>query len=213
MVAWQEVAPAVESPSAGGRAGHNWSMRWSDLFDDLEAQLAALERAELVGEIAEHTRAERGRVSLTDRLMAMTEAPVEVLVAGGERLGGEVADVAEEWFVVRGRRGISGRGEEVLVRTQAVLALQGLGERAEPGGGGVRRRFDLRLALRAVSRDRAVVRVSDVVGGRTTGTIDRVGRDHLDLGVHPEDLPRRATALRTTTVVPFAALATVRRLV
>lgn len=198
---------------AADRGGHNRSMRWSDLFDDLEAQLEALERAEIVGEIAEHTRAERGRVGLTDRLMAMIDAPVELLVAGGERLSGEVAEVAEEWFVVRSRRGRSGRGEEVLVRTHAVLAFQGLGERAQPSGGGVQRRFDLRLALRAVSRDRAVVRVSDMVGGRTIGTIDRVGRDHLDLGVHPEDLPRRATALRTTTVMPFAALATVRRLV
>ncbi len=183
-------------------------MRWTRLFDDLEAQLVASEQAELAGEISEQTRSERSRIELADRLGASRGHQVRVRVAGLGSLDGVVTDSAASWFVLSGHAEL-GPPQVTLVRTGAVLALTGLSFQADVPGPGRVRRLDLGQALRALSRDRAVVHVHDVSGGSTTGTIDRVGRDHVDIGTHPADLSRRTADLRGTAVVPFEALSTV----
>jgi hypothetical protein len=55
------------------------------------------------------------------------------------------------------------------------------------------------------------VAIHDVAGGLATGTIDKVGADHLDLAEHPADAMRRTTALTGHRVVPFTAIGIVRR--
>jgi hypothetical protein len=57
-----------------------------------------------------------------------------------------------------------------------------------------------------------VLRLTDVGGGQQSGTIDRVGRDYVDLADHAADLPRRAEAVRSWHSVPLWALATVRQI-
>ena len=49
-----------------------------------------------------------------------------------------------------------------------------------------------------------------VAGGAVTGTIDRVGRDHLDLAVHPADGWRRASSVARIEVLALAGLLLVR---
>jgi hypothetical protein len=49
-----------------------------------------------------------------------------------------------------------------------------------------------------------------VSGAVVTGTIDAVGRDHLELSEHPADLPRRSENVTGRRVVPFSALVLVR---
>ncbi|WP_252976256.1 hypothetical protein [Janibacter melonis] len=63
-------------------------MRWDRLFGDLESQLAAQERLELDSEVAERTRVERSKVTLTDRLAGSTGALVGAHLLGGRRLEG-----------------------------------------------------------------------------------------------------------------------------
>jgi hypothetical protein len=67
------------------------------------------------------------------------------------------------------------------------------------------------LALRVLSRDRAVVDVVDLDGQRLVGTIDAIGADTLDLAEHAPDLPRRAENVVAVRTVPLAALALVGR--
>jgi hypothetical protein len=43
-----------------------------------------------------------------------------------------------------------------------------------------------------------------------TGTIDRVGRDFLDLAEHAVDDARRAESVRSVRTVPFGAVVAVR---
>ncbi|HLS40940.1 MAG TPA: hypothetical protein VK038_09285 [Ornithinicoccus sp.] len=187
-------------------------MRWTALFDDLEAQLAALERSELEAEIAEHTRAERGALSLVDRLAADPGAALRLTVAGAGAVAGRLVELGEDWVVLR-VDGPRGPGSDlVLVPLAAVLSVEGLSGRADPGGPRGSRRLGLRLALRAVSRDRAVVRLTDTAGTRRTGRIERVGRDHLDLRPLPDDLGGRGgpgTGGTGSLTVPCAALAAV----
>lgn len=184
-------------------------MRWSRLFDDLEAQLLAGERAELLADVAEHTRAQRGQQSLADRLAADLGRPVRVRVRGAGVVDGELAELGMDWLALSVPNPARSRSRSVLVPMGAVLAVWGLSGRAEQHPGVGARRLGLRQALRAVSRDRDLVRVCDVDGGQVAGTIDRVGQDHLDLSDHPEDQPRREVAVRRRVVIPFQAVAVV----
>lgn len=198
----------VDRPPVGVR--QNQSMRWTDLFDDLEAQLAAQENAERLGEVVEHTRATLGRVRLSERLTADAGVPVRLGLRGGATVEGVLEETARDWLLVR--EGGPDRGREVFVVLASVVSVQGLSGRSDPGRPArVQRSLDLRHALRALSRDRALVRVRDVDGGGTVGTIDRVGADHLDLSTHPDDLPRRNRDVHSVVTIPYAALACVVR--
>jgi hypothetical protein len=44
----------------------------------------------------------------------------------------------------------------------------------------------------------------------TTGTIDAVGADALDLSEHPVDVARRSENIVSRRVIPFAAIVVVR---
>ncbi|WP_114905424.1 hypothetical protein [Ornithinimicrobium murale] len=183
-------------------------MRWTDLFDDLEAQLTAQEVAERQGEVVEHTRAGRGRVFLSDRYLADVGRDLRLTLRGGLILEGGLTQVGQEWLLLSHQD--SARGRESLVLTGQLVAVQGLSGRSDPGRiESVQRALGIRQALRALSRDRAVVRMHLVEGATLTGTIDRVGADHLDLSAHPADLPRRSRAVHSLVTVPYAALTSV----
>ncbi len=62
-----------------------------------------------------------------------------------------------------------------------------------------------------MSRDRSTVELVDVDGCPTTGTVDVVGHDHLDLAEHAADAVRRNANVVAHHVVPFTAIAFVRR--
>lgn len=197
---------------AGPAARQNGRMRWSALFDDLEAQLEALERAELEAEIAEHTRAERGAVSLLDRLAADGDRPLRLDLTGAGTVEGELAELGLDWVVLRTGAPGGAAGDLTLVPLSAVQAVQGLSGRADPTVPRPPRRLGLRNALRAISRDRATVRLTDTMGGRRAGRIERVGRDHLDLHALPDDLSYRGGTggpWGPAVTVPYAALAAV----
>ncbi|WP_392544912.1 hypothetical protein [Oryzobacter telluris] len=177
-------------------------MRWERLFADLEGQLAAGERRELDDEVAERTRRERALVRLVDRLGAALGTGVTLGLLGGQRAEGEVADVGDDWLLVR-----TGGGRDLLVPVAVVASVQGWGSGSGSGGPRPARRFGLGYALRALSRDRVTVAVGLVGGGAPlVGTIDAVGADHLDLAEHPEGTPRRREHVTATTTVATGAL-------
>lgn len=176
-------------------------MAWEGLFADLEAQWAAAERRELDAEVADRTRRERALVDLVARLAASVGSPATVRLVVGPPVRGVVDDVGDGWVVLR-----SGRAS-VLVVLDAVVGVDGLAPRADAA---VRaRRFGVGYALRGISRDRAVVTVLDRAGGTTSGTIDAVGADHLDVSVHHLDQPRRAANVQGRRTVPVAGLVSV----
>jgi hypothetical protein len=180
--------------------------RWDNLFADLEARFSQGEALECDAEVADRTRRERALISLQARLLANAGAGlVSVGVAGGD-VTGRIADVGPDWFLLE-----ETSHRAALVALAGVRHLTGLAAGAqEPTL--VSKRFTLGAALRAVSRDRAVVEVVDVDGGSATGTIDAVGADHLEVAEHAPDEPRRSRNVIRTRVVPFGALACVRRL-
>ncbi|MFI2753022.1 hypothetical protein ACGIF2_06270 [Cellulomonas sp. P22] len=174
-------------------------MRWESLFADMEAQLAAQESAELGAQVSELTRAERATVTVADRLRASRGARIGVRVRGGALVDGVVLDTAPEWLL------LGEQARRTLVPLDAVTAVVGLVPHAAPAPGEVERRLGLGHALRALARDRVVVRV-ETDGAELTGRIERVGADHLDLVTGHGEVLRGGT----WWTVPFAGLRAVR---
>lgn len=178
-------------------------MRWESLFGDLEAQWEAEVRRDLDSEVADRTRRERATIGLYERLAAAIGSPVRLGLVSGGAVSGEVFDVGDGWVLV------GGDGQRpALVPFGALVMVGGLGERA--AGSATGKRFGFGYALRGLSRDRAVVALTDVAGGVTTGTIDAVGSDALDLSEHAADAARRPENVTGRRVVPFAAIASLR---
>lgn len=182
-------------------------MRWQALFDDLEAQVEAAEAAELQAEVADRTRRELGLLGLVDRLRASESHPLAVTVWGAGTVHGRLLDAGPDWLLLE-ETGL----REVLVPSASVLGVAGLGARtATPGSEGeVGRRLDLRWALRGLARDRAGVSITLRDGATLTGTLDRVGADHVDVAEHAPGEARRAAAVRQVRLVPLSALGLLR---
>ena len=181
-------------------------MRWDRLFDDLQAQMDAEGQRELDLEVSDRTRRERAAVGLHERLIAHRGLGVDLRLAGGAQVSGRVADAGSDWLLVHehGERGS-------LVPFGAIVSINGLGVRAAAGSGAATaKRFGLGYALRGLSRDRSVVSLTDIGGSVTTGTIDAVGADALDLSEHPVDVARRAENVMARRVIPFAAIVVIR---
>jgi hypothetical protein len=176
-------------------------VRWEALFADLAAQRAALEHAELAAEVAERTRGEVGGIAVHDRLRAAIGADVRLALCGGTWLAGKLTQVGRDWLL------LSEPGE-VLAASGQLLSVRGLDRAAAAPGttGIVESRIGIRQPLRAVARDRSVVRIHLVDGSVRDGVIHRVGADDVELGV-----PRQRADRAHDEVVAIAAIAAVRR--
>lgn len=179
-------------------------MRWNGLFDDLEARWADLGWQETAAEAAELTRAEWMALSLADRLRGARGQQVRLHLAWGEALEGTVHAVGEDWAGVH----VPGGGSAVVPMASLAAVEAGL-ERAVPAPGTPA--AGLAAVLRGIARTRLPVVVTGRQGSTIAeGTVDRVGRDHLDVSRHPRDEARRAAAVRGRLVIPFAAVGVVR---
>lgn len=171
-------------------------MRWTALFADMELQLDAADARGRDQDLADLTRAERASVRLADRVRACVGGDVRLVLRDGTTVAGTVRDVGPVWLL------LADNAREHLVPLASVATAVGLGELSAPPEGTVLRRLGLGHALRAVARDRSVVRAV-TTGGTVTGRLDGVGGDHIDVAlVHPDS--GRPTGERQ--VVALAAL-------
>lgn len=194
-------------------------MRWQNLFDDLESQLATELDAEEVDLLAEEERLRLGRLSLRDRIRALQDAapasPLAVTLRGGERVAVAIAAVGRDWLAGELDAGIR---RSAIVPFAALATLDPVGaqlaaslraEVAPEPPTALSARIGLAFVLRDLCRRRAAVEVH-VGAEKLHGTIDRVGRDHLDLAEHAPGEPRRATAVARIRIVAFSGLDLVR---
>jgi len=196
-------------------------MRWDNLFDDLEGQLEQEFGAEETDLRAEEERLRLGRLTLRDRLLALgtgdCDGVVRVMLTDGSTL-----DVRPRTF---GRDWLSGdivdqspRCAQFILPLHAIAGLlltraqigDSLQEAAATDSGyGLSRRLGLAFVLRDLCRRRQAVELR-LEGSSITGTIDRVGQDHLDLAVHEAGTVRRESLVSHYRVVPFSQLFLVR---
>lgn len=141
--------------------------RWDALFADLSGEWEGEQARDLDAEVRDRTAAERARLTLADRLVAHRGATVTVRTGAGA-VRGSIADAAADWLLVG----------DTLVPLTAVQSVTGLGAAATEPDARPRARLSLGYALRRLDGDV----VCALVDGRTVrGTIERVGRDHLDV--------------------------------
>lgn len=182
-------------------------MRWQGLFADLEGQLEAADAAALAGEVADRSRREAALVRLADRLAPAVGQDLGLHLAPKARVQGRLLDTGQDWLLLQ-----EGGGAELLVPLAAVMGVVGAGSQAQhpASPGPVARRLDLRWALRGLARSRTGVVIGLIDGSRLTGTLDRVGADHVDVAEHGSGEWRRPGAVHQVRLVPIAALAVVR---
>jgi hypothetical protein len=182
-------------------------MRWDALFGDLEAQAEALERAERAAEVDERSRIEVGALGIVDRLRAGVGAELR-LRTGAFTFDGVLRRVGPDWMLLD-----ESGGREVVVTLAAVDGVSGLSRLSSvpAATSAVESRLSLRHVLRGVVRDRSPVRLCRVDGSTLAATLDRVGADFVDAAVHPVGETRRRRDVRDVVLVPFTALAAVRR--
>lgn len=188
--------------------GYTQLMRWDDLFADLDAQAAALETAERAAEVVERMRAEVGALTMIDRLRPAVGAALTVQLSGGRTVAGVLTRAGVDWLLVD-----VPPARECLVALAAVQTVAGLGRAASvPGSGGaVFARLTLRSALRGLARDRAGVRLYLRDGMVLDATIDRVGKDFLEVARHPAGEARRREQVRDVVLVNLDRVAAVDR--
>ncbi len=190
-------------------------MRWDDLFAELESQLEQELGAEELDLLAEEERLRLGRLSLRDRLLAMTGAghgePVRLVLHDGSQPTVAVTAVGRDW--IAGELAVSGPRRSCVIPLAAVSAalpddrqLERSREVRPPEpAGSLSARLGLTFVLRDLCRRRSGVDLHTSTG-HLHGTIDRVGRDHLDLAEHDLDLPRRAAAVERVRILPLSEL-------
>lgn len=189
-------------------------MRWDNLFDDLESQLEQELGAEEGDLLAEGERLRLGRLTLRDRVITMTRQgdgpPKQLRMAlrDGTTVTVAVGSVGRDWLVgelIGARRGscvVPLSAVAALLPTTEQIARSVTTEPVEPAIS-LSARLGLAFVLRDLCRRRAAIDLSVASGERLHGTIDRVGRDHLDLAEHEPGVPRRAASVGRIRILPF----------
>lgn len=182
-------------------------MRWEQLFGDLEAQFDAAREAEFAAEVADRSRREVGVVRLVDRLRPAVGQVVTARLVGADVVEGRLASVGPDWLLLAE---IAGR--EALLPVSGVLALGGLAAQTAPADPSpVASRLTFAFALRGIVRDRLPVSLGYRDGTATTGTLDRVGADFVEIAEHSASEPRRRGVVRAVKTVPLESISFVRR--
>lgn len=192
-------------------------MRWENLFDELESQLEHELGADQIDLRAEEERLRLGRLSLRDRLVSITAssepgtaADIRLQLRNGDGVLMRPHTFGKDWMagdLVEP----SHRRSQCVLSLAAVVAV--LPEReqlmmsmisAPPAAEGTQLidRIGLPFVLRDLCRRRAGIEVISLAG-RMFGTIDRVGRDHLDLAVHQPGSPRREIRVSHYLIIPL----------
>lgn len=161
----------------GGAVGQPEDVRWDALFEDMEAQLAALGRADLAVRVDDLTRSEQAGVPLAARLRGAS-GEVALALLDGTHVRGTVVGAADQWL------DLADGARRHLVPLHAVAWIRQAPRVAAPAMP-VTRRLGLGHAFRALARDRVRV-VVRTPAGSLTGWVARVGRDHVDLDTGAE---------------------------
>lgn len=189
-------------------------MRWDNLFDDLESQLEHELSAEDVDVRAEEERLRLGRLGLRDRIVAThCEAPEDSIhfdLSDGHSIVGRPTSHGRDWFLVE-HVTESSKLRHFIVPLSAISSVSlnvsqiqaSIHTRAHEhdiGAVNLSDRLGLTFVLRDVCRRRSAVEIHTTTGVHF-GTIDRVGKDHLDLAEHERGEPRRANVVSRFRVI------------
>jgi hypothetical protein len=198
-------------------------MRWDNLFDDLESQLEQELTAEEVDLQAEEERLRLARLGIRDRLRSLSTATaadgrvLRLLLADGSRASVAPATFGRDWLAGElledsGRRpqcvvALDAVDGVALAREQVLLSLDDATAGESPSALSARLGFP--FVLRDLCRRRQAVELR-LRDGKLHGTIDRVGRDHVDLAVHEAGAPCRESAVTEYRILRLGQIVLIR---
>jgi hypothetical protein len=198
-------------------------MRWDNLFDDLESQLEQELTAEEVDLQAEEERLRLARLGIRDRLRSLHSASaagermLRLALADGSRVTVDPATFGRDWLAGELVEE-SGRRPQCIVSLDAIdgvtltalQVVQSLDSSAgEESAGALSARLGLPFVLRDLCRRRQAVDLW-LRDARMHGTIDRVGRDNIDVAVHEAGLARRESEVSEYRIIRLSQLMLVR---
>lgn len=177
-------------------------MKWDRLLD--EALRTASERE------TQGRRQQYARVTLRRRLAGLAEhGPVTLHLACGT-IRASVEVVGSDVVVVRPEGAAGGELAVAIARIDEVIApeagLVATVHEAHDPSPALSERLTLDQILRVAARRRLGTRITLGSGTTITGTIDRVGADHLDIALHDAGSPRRRSAVAGHRIVALDAL-------
>ncbi|MHA7272056.1 MULTISPECIES: hypothetical protein [unclassified Arthrobacter] len=174
-------------------------MRWESLFQDLEAQFAAARLIAVEGEITERSRLEFAALTAMDRIRGQQGVTLRIRTPSGALFSGVVRQVGSEWLVLATGSGAA------MIPAIALSTVEGMGRQAVAEPSVVATRLGLGSVYRAFARDRTLLTLQLAIGGvRLDGTIDRVGKDFLELATVPLGEQRRKGSVAGVVLIPFS---------
>lgn len=180
-------------------------MRWNDLFADLEAQLQFEQWQTVEQDAAELTRGAWAEITLMDRLRAAIGEQIGLTFSDGRRYLVTIHTVGPTWV-----GGVDETGA-LLIPRASIAAVDAALRRARVPVKSFQAGPSLAGVYRALARRREPLQiVARQAGIVAEGTIDRVGKDHLDLSMHARHEFRREDALLGRRIIPFEIIEFVR---
>jgi hypothetical protein len=174
------------------------------LFEELEAEFEASLRREAEQHTVAALRAQASETLLWEALARRVGTYVKVQ-CGSRWLRGTLVASYPDFFVLRDGIG----GAQHLVRLGPAVSVIFPTGHHELGLVPAPPRYRFVLALRELARRREPVRVEMADGNETTGTIEVVGNDHVEIAEHELGEPRRQAALTGKRFLALAAIAVV----
>ncbi len=199
-------------------------MRWDNLFDDLEGQLAQELSAEELDIRVEEERLRLSRLTVRDRLEALhasyletEEWGVRLQLRSGTPLAVRPRTIGRDW-ISADEIDESARSRQCIIPLPAIVSIAFTSDQIArslqtPDAAITSRKLPGQLGLAFILRDLCRRRVTldlQAADSWHHGTIDRVGREHLDLAIHDRGTFRRESQVVETRVIPFNQIALVR---
>lgn len=180
-------------------------MRWNDLFADLEAQLEFGQWHAVEQDAAELTRGLWAELSLMDRIRAAMGQRIRIILQDGRTQLLDVKTVGPGWV------GGADDTSSLLLTRDVIVGIDANLRRAEVPSRPLQAGPNVSRIYRTLARRREALQILGKTGTvLAEGTIDRVGRDHIDVALHARDDFRRSTAVQGIRIIPFDAILLVR---
>jgi hypothetical protein len=170
-------------------------MGWPDAAAELAAAAA---RSESDVQVSQLVPAEWAQISLADRLRGSTGRKLTAVTSDGARHEGELVDVGDDWLLLV----IS--DVETLMFLRAIVSVSGVGDPSASSDAAPVSAHSANMLWREWSRMRRHTRMVLADGSVIAGRVVRVGRDSLDVVLHPRD--RAATSRDERIVVVSSAV-------
>lgn len=174
------------------------AMRMERLFRDFEAQLASEHQRSLELDAQEVRKLEYGKIQQIDRLAGQIGSQLRISSGDSLRWEGVLESVGKGWILLRSH------SENILIPTQSINWWEGGSPLSRVETGSISRQLTLTYAMRALASGRVPVRIFHQFGSATSeGTIEKVGFDFFEMGLHPIEGSFRSPQINGWRTIPM----------